>query len=261
MRPRWWSHTMGVMESTALLPTQLFRDGARDITPLTIGYIPMALAIGATIAKSPIDPTAGWAGGPLIAGGSAQLTLIEVSAAGAGVVAAVVAALAVNLRLVAYGAGMARWFGGEDRRWRVLIGYLTIDATYLLATRRFSTDDPGPALRRWYALGMGAVLYPIWAIAMGVGVVMGSAMPMGLELDKAAVFMMVGLVALSTEGRTHSLAAIVGGACGLASSIVPPRLAPIAAAALAVMIAGRERSQLVAGDLESGRADREGGSS
>ena len=95
-----------------------FRAGARDIAPFVVGYAPMAVGIGVAIGDSGVDRLAGWAGGPLISAGTAQLTLLELVAAGASVLVAIGAALVVNARLVAYSAGMAQWFGAAPLRVR-----------------------------------------------------------------------------------------------------------------------------------------------
>lgn len=223
-------------------PRSIALEGARDIVGLAIGYVPMAVAIGAAIAEAPLDRLAGWSGSFLITAGSAHLTIIELLGTGAGVVAAVTAGLAINARLIAYSAGLAPWFVDDGRAWRIALGFFIIDPTYLLAVHRFRTDDPGPALRRWYLLGMGSVLYPVWALAMGAGVVVGAAVPPGLELDKAATFMMIGLLALTLDVGRHRVAAAAGVAIGLASGVIPAATAPVLAgivAALGLAVVGR----------------------
>jgi predicted branched-subunit amino acid permease len=220
----------------------LISEGSKDILPMSIGYIPMALAVGGVIAASPLDPVAGWAGGPLISAGAAQLTLIEGLSVGGGLFAAIAAALAINARLVAYSAALTTWFGNEERRWKLLIGFFTIDVTYLLAEQRFRRDDPGPHDRRWYFLGMGLTLYPTWSISMAVGVIAGSSVPDWLALQHAATFMMIGLLALALDTPTARLAALVGSVVGLLNGLVPGHLAPLVAAIAAMLVANGRRS-------------------
>lgn len=215
----------------------LIGDGRRDILPMAIGYIPMAFAIGGAVASSSIGRLAGWAGGPLISAGTAQLALIDVLSAGGGLFAAVVAAIVINARLIAYSAGLSSWFAHENRRWKLLIGFFSIDATYLLAAARFDRDDPGRPNRRWYFLGMGLTLYPIWAIGMGVGVVAGASVPEGLALESAATFMMVGLLTMALNSPANRVAALAGGLVGLGSRAIPGQWVPLIAAAAAVLVA------------------------
>jgi predicted branched-subunit amino acid permease len=220
----------------------LIGEGSKDILPISIGYIPMALAIGGVIAASPLNPVAEWAGGPLISAGAAQLTLIEGLSVGGGFFAAIAAALAINARLVAYGAALTTWFGSAERRWKLLIGFFTIDVTYLLAEKRFRRADPGPHGRRWYFLGMGLTLYPTWSISMAVGVIAGSSVPDGLALEHAATFMMIGLLALALDTPTTRLAALVGSVVGFLNGVIPGHLAPLVAAIAALLVVNGQRS-------------------
>ena len=69
--------------------------------PITVGYLPFALVIGVAVARS-AGPLAGSVAAPLIYGGAAQLTVLEMTAGGAGLAAVVTAALLINLRLIVY---------------------------------------------------------------------------------------------------------------------------------------------------------------
>ena len=227
---------MELLTTTPRSARSIAADGARDISGLAFGYVPMGMAIGAAVADSGLNRLAGWLGAPLIAAGSAHLTLVELVSAGAGVLAAITAALAINARLIAYSAGLAPWFTHERRPMRLLIGVFIIDVTYLLAVRRFETDDPGPAMRRWYMLGMGGLLYTMWSVAIAAGVLAGSIVPPALELDKAATFMMVGLLAHTLDARGHRATAIAGALLGVMAGTIPAALVPALAAAVAVAI-------------------------
>ena len=119
------------------------------------------------------------------------------------------------------------------------MAFLTIDVTYLLADARFEADDPGPGLRRWYVLGLGVPLHTAWAAVMAVGVWVGSALPEGLRLDRAATFLMIGLIVTSVPQRLQRIGALLGGAAGLLTLVVPVTLVPVAAAAAAFVVAAR----------------------
>jgi predicted branched-subunit amino acid permease len=137
---------------------------------------------------------------------------------GAAVLAAVTAAIVINSRLLAYGAALAPWFAQESRSAKLVIAWFVVDPVYLLAIQRFERDDPGLALRRAYFLGLAMVLYPVWVVGVGFGVVAGSVIPAGLELGAAAPLMMVGMLALAVDtGRKRAVAVLglVLGAVGL----------------------------------------------
>jgi predicted branched-subunit amino acid permease len=161
----------------SLTDRRLVRDGAADIAGIALAYIPMAVAIGAAISTAGSSKLAGWLGGPLLASGTAHLTITNILAGGGSTGAAILAGFLINVRLLAYSGGLAKWFASERHRTRLVVGFFTIDATYLLAHQRFQRDDPGPHRRKWYMIGMGMVLWPTWSLAIGVGVIVGSGLP------------------------------------------------------------------------------------
>ena len=95
--------------------------GARDITPMVIGVLPLGLAIGVAISTSSIPALAGWAAGPLIFGGAAQLMAVQLLDAGAAPAVIIVSALLVNSRIVMYSAAIAPWFRTATLRQRLLV--------------------------------------------------------------------------------------------------------------------------------------------
>lgn len=216
-------------------------EGARDMLPLALGYMPFAVTIGAAIAAGPLNRLAGWSGAPIVAAGTAHLTLVDLLSGGAGVLAAVVAALVINLRLVAYGAGLVPWFAGETRRSRLLLSWFVIDPTYLLAVERFDRDDPGPSLRRSYFLGLAAVLYPLWCVGVGVGVIAGAVVPAALELGMAAPLMMVGMLALVLDRASERRSAAIGLALGVLGLGLADHSLMLIAAAVAFGLALTQR--------------------
>lgn len=207
------------------------------MTGLAIGYLPFAMAIGATIAASPVSRVGGWAGAPIIAAGAAHLTLIELIAGGAAAIAAAGVAIMINARIVAYSAGLAKYFRHESRVMKLVLAFFIIDPTYLLAIDRFERDDPGESLRRWYFLGLASVLYPLWMIGIAVGIVAGNVIPAGLELTMAAPLMMVGMLAMTLDQRQNRMAAIVGLTLGAFHLGLPTPAVTVAAAIAALAVA------------------------
>jgi predicted branched-subunit amino acid permease len=215
---------------------RLARDGAVDILAIAVGYIPMALAIGAAISQSGLSTFAGWLGGPLLASGTAHLTITNILSSGGSLGAAILAGVLINARLLAYSGGLAPWFALERRSTRLLVGFFTIDATYLMAQRRFQSEDPGPCSRKWYMVGMGVALWSIWSAAMAVGVFVGGGLPDSIGLEWVATFMLVGLLALNLGDRQLVIAASTGVAVALVGTGLPSSVTPLIAAIAAAGI-------------------------
>jgi len=75
-------------------------EGARDMTPMVIAVLPLAVAIGAVISTSSVSALTGWAAGPLIFAGAAQLVTIQLLDSGAAPAVIIVSALALNARVL-----------------------------------------------------------------------------------------------------------------------------------------------------------------
>jgi predicted branched-subunit amino acid permease len=167
--------------------------GATAMLPITVGYLPFALLIGVAVGRS-ADPLAGWAASPLIYGGSAQLTVLEMTASGAGLAAAVSAALLINLRLIVYSAALAPLWATAPRTARLLAAATVIDPTWMIAERRAA--EPGSlAERRAHYAGAAVVLTVGWCIAVAVGAILGATTDLTGLLAIATPLCLVAIVA------------------------------------------------------------------
>jgi predicted branched-subunit amino acid permease len=192
--------------------------GSRDIVPLTVGVLPIGLAIGATIGASDSVPTlAGLMGGPVIVGGAAQLLTIRMLDAGAAPVAILVSALLVNARVLMYGAALAPWFREPSVRQRLLVAFPLIDPTFFVSTSRFARGDLDQSGRLAYYAGAATTLMLAWIGIQALGIAAGGALPDAVGLHLAAPLAFAGLLAKSVSGRpalaaagTAGLVAVVG---------------------------------------------------
>src|SRR5439155_1064378 len=122
---------------------------------------------------------------------------------GAGPVVVVIAALAINLRLVLYSGSMARYWSGESRRWQALAAYLLIDPTLAVGVDGYDTISDRSRAHRHY-LGAGVTLLAAWLVAgaLATQVKAGPALP-------ALVAAAVAVVAVRRSRSPHA-ALLVG---------------------------------------------------
>jgi predicted branched-subunit amino acid permease len=169
---------LGMTTKTATRTPEAVR-GAATMLPLLVGYAPFALLIGVAAGRS-ADPLAAWAGGLLIFGGTAHLTVIEQITDGSGLAAVVATGLLINGRLSVYSASLAPLWRDAPLPHRLVAAAAVIDPTWAVANRREA--EPGSVnQRRRHFLGAAAALAFGWSAMIGVGIGLG-AQPSGGSL-------------------------------------------------------------------------------
>src|SRR6476661_2396090 len=118
-----------------------YAGGARAMVPWLLGVIPFGLVIGVSAARADVPGVAAWLGGPLLFGGSAHVATVQLLDAHAA--AAVVAALAINARLVLYSAAMAPRWRGRSRAWQALAAGLLVDPSFAVGEGGYETFGDG----------------------------------------------------------------------------------------------------------------------
>ncbi|GAA2137359.1 hypothetical protein GCM10009844_04340 [Nocardioides koreensis] len=212
------------------------RAGLRDGMSVVAGYIPFALALGASLGSAGVDPLTAWLSSPLIIAGAAQLVTVQMLGAGAGVAVVITTALVVNARHVLYGAKMASLVPSWSRRDRGLAAYLLADPMFALASARARVDDPPevPDTFRAYYFTMSWTCWAGWLVLTGSGVLLGDVLPAALPLDVAAALTFLLLLLPTLEGAAAKAAAVVGGVVAALAGGLPLGLGLLLGAAAGV---------------------------
>jgi len=221
-------------------------EGAREAIPMTLGFVPFALAIGATIgASSAVPALAGWSGAPLIFAGSAQLTTIDMLNRGVTPVVIIASALAVNARLVVFSGASATWFRSASRMKRALLAAPLVDPLYLACAARFARGDLDERGREAYFWGAAGTMAFAWMTAQALAIVAGASLPPSLGLHIAGPLVLAGLVAKAVTTPATARAAVVAGLVAVVAVALPLQTSIIAAMAVGV-VAGSARKRGVA---------------
>lgn len=192
----------------------------RDTLPMFVPAIPFALILGVVIVESGVGSLLGWMSAPIMFGGAAQITLLSLLGEGASVAAAVSAALIVGARHLLYSATMAPHFQQQPRWFRWLGPYLLIDQVFVLSLLRGSSD---PRDFRVYYLTVGLLVWVLWLIFCGVGIVIGPQIPPSWKLAFAAPVLFTAMLVLATDRWQKVLAALIGASVTLALASLPNR--------------------------------------
>ena len=178
--------------------------GARAMAPWLAGIVPFGLVIGVATAEADFPAFAGWLTGPLIYAGSAQVAVIDLLDAGATPALVIVAALAVNLRLVLYSATMAKHWEGTPRWWRALAAYLVVDPSVAVGVDLYETATDRRRAHVQY-MGAACLLWFAWIGAITVGATAGARLPAALHFELVIPLFLAGAVAVrvSDERGPH----------------------------------------------------------
>ena len=210
-------------------------DGARAMLPWLIGLAPFGLIVGMTAATSSVSVAAGFATGPLIYSGSAQLAAIEMADQGAGIAVIVASVLVINARLILYGGSIAPHWRGTSRTFRAGASYLMVEPSYAIGMSGYSA----PARRgHAYYFGAGMTLWIAWHAAMVAGAVFGSEIPFGLPLAQAVPLYLLAELVDVARTRAAFVAAVTGGTMTVVGQQFPLHTGLLVGVICAVVCAG-----------------------
>lgn len=163
--------------------------GAVEILPLAAGVAIYGLAFGLLAAQASLTVLqVGVMGGIVFAGGS-QIVAVQRLVSGAGALTALVAGIALNLRLLLVTASIRDIYARRPV-WQVLLGaHLTADENWALM---LAERAKGRAVGYWYLVGGGLCLLVVWCLATVLGVLFAAAIPepraFGMDFAFTAAF-------------------------------------------------------------------------
>lgn len=168
------------------------REGIIDTLPLAIGIAAFGAAFGLLAHQSGMDSLQTGVMGAFVFAGASQVVLVERFAADAGAAAALVAALALNLRIVLMTASLHNDFTGRPW-WQIALGaHLATDGSFALVhARKAEGHKAGYA----YFMGTCIVTLLVWLVFSLLGYFIAEAIPdpraFGLDFSFTAAFIAI----------------------------------------------------------------------
>ncbi|EYD70469.1 AzlC family ABC transporter permease [Limimaricola hongkongensis] len=217
-----------------------FRAGFRDCLPFVLIVVPFSTLFGVVARDAGLDILQVMAMSVIVVAGASQFTALSLLQDGAPVFVALLAALAVNLRMAMYSAALVPHLGGAPLGMRALAAYFMVDQSFAVAVRHYE-DSPqmtGAEKLRYY-FGCITAICPLWYACSFAGALMGRAIPASLSLDFAVPVCFIALLAPLLRSAPHLVAALVSGLATVALAGLPWNLG-LPLAALAAMIAGAQ---------------------
>ncbi len=148
--------------------------GARAIVPLAIGVAAYGLAFGLLASQAGFSWAETGFMGVLVFAGSSQIVAVERLAAGAGIAAAFIAGVALNLRLLLITASIRGFFVGRPLWQRMLGAHMSTDENWALT---LAERSQGKNVGYWFLVGSGLMLIIVWVTAGVLGVLFAAGIP------------------------------------------------------------------------------------
>ena len=175
-------------------PDDSFLTGARAIGPLAVGVAIYGLAFGLLATEAGFSPFEVAGMGGVVFAGSSQIVFTQQWLAGAGALAALAAAVVLNLRILLITASIPDVFAGRPF-WQVaLAAHLAADENWaMLLARRAQGRVAGYR----FFVGAGLVQFVVWLAATASGAALSEAIPdpkrLGMDFAFTAAFIAIAL--------------------------------------------------------------------
>ncbi|ARE42072.1 AzlC family protein [Rhodovulum sp. P5] len=223
-----------------MTPRAAFWLGYRDCAPFILVVIPFATLFGVVARDAGLDILQTMAMSVLVIAGASQFTALALLKDHAPVFIALLAGLAVNLRMAMYSAALVPHLGHARLGTRALMSYLMVDQAFAVAVK---TYEERPEMTRpekvAYYFGVMMLICPFWYACTFAGAVIGRAVPAEMSLDFAAPVCFIALIGPLIRSLPHTVAAVVSVLAAILFSGLPAGLGLIAAA-LSAIIAGAQ---------------------
>jgi 4-azaleucine resistance transporter AzlC len=208
------------------------RDGVVAAMPFAVAVGLFGISFGVLAdAEAGLGPAAAILMSMTTFGGSAQFAAASILASGGQPIAAMSAAVLLNLRYLPIGVSVASAIRGAWPR-RLLTAQVVVDESWAIAARgggRFSVQ---------LLIGAGATLWLAWVVGTVIGVIGGAALgdPQALGLDAAFPALFLALLVAQLRSRSTVGVAVAGALISVALvPFVPPGV-PIVAAGLVALV-------------------------
>lgn len=235
-------------------PLFAFWRGLRDGSPFVVVIVPFSILFGVVARDAGLDLLQIFAMSAIVIAGAAQFTALSLLTEGAPVFVALLAGLAVNLRMAMYSAALVPHVGQAGLWQRVLMAYVMVDQVYAVTVQTYEREPAMPMPHKVaYYFGNIMAILPLWYGGTIVGAVMGQAIPASLSPDFAVPVCFIALLAPLLRGLPQLVAAATSVVAAILFAGVPWNFGLILAA-ICAMIAGAQTELALRRRHEAGAA-------
>lgn len=218
----------------------VFWRGVVNGLPFVLTAAPFGMLFGIVASEAGLNMTEVMAMTVLVIAGAAQFTALAQMQDSAPVLLAVVAGLAVNLRMAIYSAAMAPHLGAAPLWQRALAAYALTDNAYATGVAEFERNPQAPLREKViYYFAAALPVMTLWYLSGLVGALLGKSFPPEWGLDFAVPIAFLAIMAPMLRTLAHLAAAFTSLVVALVLAPLPYNTELLVAALLAMM-AGAE---------------------
>lgn len=223
-----------------MTPRAAFLRGYLDCAPFILIVVPYSTLFGVVARDAGLDLLQTMTMTIVVIAGASQFTALALLQDQAPVFIALLAGLAVNLRMAMYSAALVPHVGHARFGVRALMAYLMVDQAFAVAVRTYE-DNPTmtPAIKVAYYFGCMALICPFWYGCTLFGALVGQAIPPEYSLDFAVPVCFIALTAPLLRTAPHLVAALVSVVAAIAFAWVPWSFGLILAAICGIVAGAR----------------------
>ncbi len=213
----------------------MFREGAGEAVPMSIGIAAWGLVAGVAMAKSGMGVPLAIFMSVIVYAGSAQIASLPLIAADAPMWVVWATTLCVSLRFMAFSFHYRPYFAHLPRGQRIALSFLMGDTNFALFIRRFPEQAPG-ARHVDYFLGSALVTCGAWQLSIITGIVAGYGIPASWGLGFAGTMALLALTCTQLRNPSTWVAAVVAACAAVAAYALPLKLNIVVAIAAAIAV-------------------------
>lgn len=228
----------------------------RQALAIGLAVVPFGTAFGIACADAGLSTAEAMGFSTLMFTGGSQFAAVGVLHDGGSAAAAIIAAVLLAMRSLAYGVVMTPVLTGS-RWWRALVSHLMIDESMAIGTAQSE-----PADQRYGYLAGGISILLLWNASTFIGASVVSSAGDAVEtwgLDATIPAAFLALVWPRLKDPMQRLVAIGGAIIAMVLVPIAPAGLPIIAAAAAVSLARTRRSRPTPSIIETGPAETSDG--
>ena len=217
-------------------PLTEFIAGAKAITPLVIGAIPLGIIFGTLAPSSGLSFGGAIAMSALVFAGSAQFIALGLLATETPLLIIILTTFVVNLRHLLYSLSLVPHVRHLSPIKKFFLGFWLTDELFAVVINRYGEND-NSKYKHWYYFGAAIFMYGNWQLCTLVGLTLGHLVPNAASwgLDFAMSVTFIGMVMPYLKNRSMFIAVIVSGIMALVTHNLPHQSGLVVAAIAGIM--------------------------